>query len=40
MSNNAKSNERVILSGIAWYYGDDDLSYEPFDFIARSGECT
>lgn len=32
-SNNANGNKWEIFPGMAWYYGDNDLS---FDFIARS----
>ena len=28
--------EFIILSGIAWYYGDNDFIIQTFDFIASS----
>ena len=36
MSSNVNGNKRVIFSGIALYYGDNDFIIRTFDFITCS----
>ena len=37
---NTDGNKVVIFSSIAFYYGDNDLIIQTFDFIARSDAAT